>query len=195
LCPHSDTPLQALAEGFIDGMRTTPCSDVLSSEGGELSAACVSEQTRRDFLHAIASSDPCEAFFGMLKWNVARFPMMRHARYDMSRHIFLSPTKIILSGSAIGLAVAQINKHLHSDAYLSLPHSQREGSARATRFDDLTRKEQIALVEYARRAAASETKVDADYFASFLAAEQVRHKKIQETAQVRLAVNFGEAVN
>lgn len=88
MCPHLGTPLQALAEGFIDGMRSTPCSDVLSSEGGELSAACVSEQTKHDFLHAIASSDPCEAFFGMLKWNVARFPMMRHARYGTSKNIF-----------------------------------------------------------------------------------------------------------
>lgn len=89
--------------------------------------------------------------------------------------------------------MAQINKHLHSDAYLSLPHSQREGSARATRFDDLTRNEQIALVEYARRAAASETKIDADYFKSFLAAEQVRHKKIQDKALESMAVKFVEA--
>jgi hypothetical protein len=88
--------------------------------------------------------------------------------------------------------VAKINKHLHNDAYLSLPDSARR-RARATRFDDLTPHEQEALIEYARVSAGSETKVGQSYFKAFLQAEHVRQTEIQNKALRAMAVKFVEA--
>ncbi len=49
--------LQALAEGFIDGMKTTSMSDSLSSCEGKYSASVIS----------LAASNPAEASFGAFK--------------------------------------------------------------------------------------------------------------------------------
>lgn len=62
-------------------MISTPMKEHLASQGGEYSAEKISAKTRADLHGALTSSDPAEAFFGMFKWNVERFPKMLQSRY------------------------------------------------------------------------------------------------------------------
>jgi hypothetical protein len=62
-------------------MISTPTKDHLSSEGGKYSAEKISTKTREDLHRVLTTSDAAEAFFGMFKWNVDRFPKMRQSRY------------------------------------------------------------------------------------------------------------------
>ncbi len=199
LSPVCNLPnTQVLAEGFIDGMMASPMREHLSAADGEYTAEKVSPRTRLDFAHALSTSDPAEAFFGVFKYNIDHFPKMLQSRYnqhslyvDIGRRCLLTDL-LPVSRSAIALAVAQINKQMHPQG----SYMKKQSTGRLMRpppFADLTRHEQEALIEYARIASSSEIKIDQSYFALYIQTQQARQKATQDAALQKMARQLVEA--
>jgi len=82
---------------------------------------------------------------------------------------------------------------LPNNTYMSKVQSDREGVREGTTFDDLSRHEQEALIEYARRTAVAEKKFDKENFASFFKAEHARLSAAQDKSLKAMAAKYVEA--
>ena len=76
---------------------------------------------------------------------------------------------------------------------MSKAQSSLVGAREGTAFNDLTRHEQEALIEYARRTAAAEKKIDKKSFASFFKAEHARLAAAQGKSLKAMAAKYVEA--
>jgi hypothetical protein len=149
---HTLACLREHASGFIDGAISTPLREHLSDYDGKYSEKCVTEEVRSQVAGTVCHSNSAERYYGVLKLVAGRW-----GRINVERN-------------ANGQAVAMINKQLH-------PKSDKD--TLLVSFEDLTHKEQVALVEFARRANKHEIKVDNQRFADVL-------KKLNESAEEEL---------